>query len=143
MPRNGVSTNKINWFTWPARNEKFVWGSIGHVTLPFLFSLLRRVLNFVHPDSYISVYQLSNSVTHEGIGEYSLKAVSGLKKTLFVPKNCSIGFVQNAWFVAFCQLWIIITVKRKQICILFTRFHTFQTFLCLVVPITNRLEKNR
>ncbi len=39
MPRNGVSTNKINWFIWPAQNEQFVWGL---VTLPFLFSLSSR-----------------------------------------------------------------------------------------------------
>ncbi len=41
---------------------------------------------FVHPDSYISVYQLSNSVTEEGIGENSLRTVSGLKKTRFFPR---------------------------------------------------------
>ncbi len=46
-------------------------------------SLLGRDLNFVHPDSYISVYQLSNSVTHQGIGENSLRTVSGLKKNAF------------------------------------------------------------
>ena len=56
---------------------------LGLVTLPFLFSLVERDLNFVHPDSYISVYQLSNSVTHEGIGENSLRTVSGLKKNAF------------------------------------------------------------
>ncbi len=83
MPRNGVSTTKINWFIWPARNEKFVWGSVGLVTLPFLFSSLGRDHKFVHLDSYISVYPLSNSVTHEGIWENSLRTVSGLKKTAF------------------------------------------------------------
>ncbi len=72
-----------------------MWGSIGLVTLPFLFSLLGRDLNFVHPDSYISVYQLSNSVNHEVIGENSLRTVSVLKKSAFF-ENCSIGFIQNA-----------------------------------------------
>ncbi len=65
-------------------NEKFLWGSIGLVTLPFLFSLVEGDLNFVNPDSYILVYQLSNNVTHEGIGENSLKTVSGLKKNVFL-----------------------------------------------------------
>ncbi len=114
------------------------------LTLPFLLSLLGRDLHFVHPDSYISVYQLFNSVTHKGIGENSLRTVSGLKKKRFFPRIAPFDLYRTRdLLLFFCQLWIIIIIKCKQICILFTLFHTFQTFLCLVVPITNRLEKNR
>ncbi len=120
MPRNGVSTNKINWFIWPARNEKFVWGGIGLVTLLLLFSLLGRDLNFVHPDSYISVYQRNSRRDWRKFFKNSL----GTEKNCFSPRIAPLDLYRTRdLLLLFCQLWIIIIIKRKQICILFTRFH--------------------
>ncbi len=108
----------------------------------FLSSRTRS--QFCSPGFVYSVYQLSNSVTHEGIGENSLRTVSGLKKKRFFTRSAPLDLYRTRdLLLFFCQLWIIKIIKCKQICILFTLFHTFQTFLCLVVPITNRLEKNR
>ncbi len=94
MPRNWASSNIINWFIWSAQNEKFVWGSIGVLTILISFTFPVCDLNFVPTDLHISNYQLFNSVTHEEIGATSLVKFSGLKKNTFF-KHCSIDFVQD------------------------------------------------
>ena len=60
----------------------------------FFFSFPECDLIFVLTDQYIPVYWLSNSVTHEEIGETLLGPFSGLKKITFF-EHYSIDFVQN------------------------------------------------
>ena len=124
--------------------KNFVWGSIGEPTLPFFFLVSWKRSHFcAHGLVYSNLLAIQQCKSQRDWINF-VGTIFGTEKNHFFRTLLHWLCTERVKIIVFSQLYSIIIKKTVNKCaFLCSRFHTFQAFLCLFVPFSNRLEKIR